>query len=99
MDQARVKRAMCEALRRVFQTFGVPEEISSDGGPKFVSNEAKEFYIRWGVDHRLSSAYFPQSNGRAEVAVKLTKRLLEENVGINGNLNTDKGVYALLQQM
>ena len=91
-------KGLCEALRRVFQTFGVPEEISSDGGPEFVSNEAKEFYIRWGVDHRLSSAYFPQSNGRAEVAVKLTKRLLEENVGINGNLNTDKVVCALLQQ-
>ena len=76
----------------------MPEEISNDGGPEFVSNEAKEFYIRWGVAHRLSSAYFPQSNGRAEVAVKHTNRLLEENVGINGNLNTDKVVCALLQQ-
>ncbi len=38
-------KGLCEALRRVFQTFGVPEEISSDGGPEFVSNEAKELEL------------------------------------------------------
>ena len=91
-------KGLCEALRRIFLSFGVPEEISSDGGPEFVSAEAEDFYQRWGVSHRLSSAYFPQSNGRAEVAVKLTKRLLEDNVGVDGTLNTDKVVWALLQQ-
>jgi len=91
-------KGLCEALRRIFLSFGVPEEISSDGGPEFVSAEAEDFYQRWGVSHRLSSAYFPQSNGRAEVAVKLTKRLLEDNVGVDGTLNTDKVVRALLQQ-
>ena len=91
-------KGLCEALRKVFMTFGVPEEISSDGGPEFVSGEAEDFYHRWGMKHRLSSAYFPQSNGRAEVAVKLTKRLLEDNIGPNGTLNTDKVVRALLQQ-
>jgi hypothetical protein len=58
-------KGLCEALRKVFMTFGVPEEISSDGGPEFVSGEAEDFYHRWGIKHRLSSAYFPQSNGRA----------------------------------
>ena len=62
----------------------IRDRISSDGGPEFVSAEIRDFYKRWGVYHRLSSAYFPQSNGRAEVAVKLTKRLLEDNVGVNG---------------
>ena len=52
---------------------------------------------RWGTKHRLSSAYFPQSNGRAELAVKATKRLLEDNTDMFGNLNTDKFVCALLQ--
>ena len=79
-------------------TFGVPEEISSDGGPEFISSEAEDFYHRWGIKHRLSSAYFPQSNGRAEVTVKLTIRFLEDNIGPNGTLNTDKVVRELLQQ-
>jgi len=60
-------------------------------------NETEDFFTRWGIKHRISSAYFPQSNGRAELAVKATKRLLEDNVGPNGELNTDRVVCALLQ--
>ena len=78
-------------------TFGVPDEISTDGGLEFTAQETKDFYARWGIVHRLSSAYFSQSNGRAELAVKSTKRLLEDNVGPNGKLDSDKVVCALLQ--
>ncbi len=90
-------KRLCQALRQIFATFGVPEEISSDGGPEFVAQETQDFFNRWGIKHRLSSAYFPQSNGRAELAVKATKRLLEDNIGPNGELNTDRVVCALLQ--
>ena len=90
-------KGLCSALRRVFVTFGVPDEISTDGGLEFTAQETKDFYARWGIVHRLSSAYFPQSNGRAELAVKSTKRLLEDNVGPNGELDSDKVVCALLQ--
>ena len=90
-------KGLCDALRTVFQTFGVPDEITSDGGPEFIAAESVAFYKKWGVTHRLSSSYFPQGNGRAEVAVKATKRLLEENMGSDGNLRTDSLVRALLQ--
>jgi len=91
-------KGLCDALRRIFVTFGAPDEISTDGGPEFTAAETEEFLQRWGVHHRLSSAYCPQSNGRAEVAVRVTKRLLEENMDKNGNLNNDKVARALLQQ-
>ena len=91
-------KGLCRALRQVFVTFGVPEEISSVGGPEFIAGESLDFYNRWGTSHRLSSAYYPQSNGRAEVAVKLVKRLLEDNISEDGSLNTDGVVQALLQQ-
>ena len=42
-----------------FGTFGVPEEISSDGGPDFTASSTQGFLGRWGVRHRISSAYFP----------------------------------------
>ena len=90
-------KGLCSAFRRVFATFGVPREISSDGGPEFTASETLDFLDRWGSHHRLSSAYHPQSNGRAEVAVKATKRLLEKNIGPDGNLNSDEVVRALLQ--
>ena len=91
-------KGLCNSLRSLFATFGVPIEVSSDGGPEFVAKQTKDFLQRWGVRHRISSAYFPSSNGRAELAVKSTKRLLMENVGPDGNLSTDKVVRALLTQ-
>ena len=89
---------LCKTLRRLFVTFGVPSEISSDGGPEFVARETGDFFKRWRVRHRQSSVSFPSSNGRAELAVKMTKRLVMNNVGPNGDLNSDKMVRALLTQ-
>ena len=65
---------LIKALKRNFATFGVPIELGSDGGPEFTAAETLDFLKRWGVHHRLSSAYHPQSNGRAEVAVKAMKQ-------------------------
>ena len=84
-------------LRSLFATFGVPEELSSDGGPEFLAGHTQDFLKRWGVRHRISSAYFPQSNGRAEVAVKKAKRLLLSNTSSTGSLDNDRFLQAMLQ--
>ena len=84
-------------LRTFFATFGVPEELSSDGGPEFTAKPTEDFLQLWGVRHRLSSVSFPPSNGRAEVAVKTAKRLLMSNTGPTGNLNHDRFLSAILQ--
>ena len=69
-------QGLCKALRRLMVTLGVPIEISSDGGPKFMAGETMAFFQRWGIHHHLASVSFPSSNGRAELAVKKAKRLL-----------------------
>ena len=51
----------------------------------------------WGVRHRVSSAYFPQSNGRAKVAGKTANRLLWSKTGPTGCLDQDHFVRAILQ--
>ena len=84
-------------LRKLFQTFGVPEELSSDGGPEFTADSTQRFLRTWNVYHRVSSAYHPKSNGRAEVAVKTVKRLMRANVGASGRLHTDRFLRAMLQ--
>jgi hypothetical protein len=84
-------------LRNFFRMFGVPEQLASDGGPQFKALVTEEFLAKWGVQHRVSSAYFPQSNGRAEVAVKTAKRLLLDNIAPSGSLNNDKFLRAILQ--
>ena len=89
-------QGLCRALRRLMITFGVPVEISSDGGPEFIAGETKAFFKKWGIRHRLSSVSLPSSNGRAELAVKTSKRLLMDNTSPNGSLDNDAFVRALL---
>ena len=90
-------RGLVRCLRKWFATFGVPAQISSDGGPEFSADHTNKFLKTWGVSHRVSAAYNPQSNGRAEVAVKTVKRLMRSNVGPFGTLDSDKFLLAMLQ--
>jgi len=56
----------------------------------------KLFCETWGIQQRISSAYHPSSNKRAEVAVKSAKRIIRDNVGPAGTLNTNNFIQALL---
>ena len=84
-------------LRSFFAAFGVPEDLYSDGGPEFTAGPTENFFSHWEIRHRWSSAYFPQSKGRAEVAVKTVKRVLMSNTGPKGSPNNDKFLQAMLQ--
>ena len=85
------------SLRRVFVTFGISEELTSDGGTEFTASQTKQFLKDWGVHHRISSVAYPHSNCRAEIAVKTVKRLLMDNTGPSGTLDTDSFQRAMLQ--
>ena len=90
-------RGLIKCLRDLFYRFRVPEEISSDSGLEFSSSSTKKFLKTWDVTHRVASAYYPRSNGRAEVAVKQAKRLLRFNVTESGSLDSDRFLSAMLQ--
>ena len=68
-------------LREYFTTYGVPEQITSDGGSAYLAETMQQFLQRWGVAHRVSSAYNPHANLRSETAVKSMKRLIANNTG------------------
>ena len=89
-------QGLMKALRYHFVTHGAAEELSSDGGPEYTASDTHQFLKRWGLAHRLSSAYHPHSNLRAELGVKVIKRMLRENISPQGSLNTDKMSRALL---
>ena len=85
-------------LREFFTRWGVPEQVSMDGASNYTSEQITDWLKSWGVKYtRVSSAYYPQSNGRAEVGVKSLKRLLEGNTGPRGSINNDKIAKALMQ--
>ena len=89
-------KTVCDTMRTWFCIYGAPEEISSDGGPPFESQEYDSFLKNWGIRKRTSSAYYPQSNGRAELAVKTAKRILADNTDSCGRLCHDRAARALL---
>ena len=52
-------------LKSLFSRYGIPSECISDGGPQFASEEFRQFTSEWGIEHNMSSPYYPQSNGLA----------------------------------
>ena len=87
---------LVKRLRETFVTFGIPEEITSDGGPQFTAGVTQAFLDAWKVHHRKTPVANPHANSRAEIAVKTVKRLLMDNTGPSGSLDTDKFQRAML---
>ena len=42
-------RGLIKCLRSLFSVFGVPIELSSDGGPEFMASHTQDFFKRWGI--------------------------------------------------
>ena len=83
--------------RQLFQAYGTPDELSTNGGPIFTFSLFQEFLQMWCVKHRLSSVAHHQSNGRTELKVKTAKRRVTGNTGPQGTLDNDNIDQAILQ--
>ncbi|GFS21254.1 Pol polyprotein [Elysia marginata] len=64
-------------LKQLFARYGIPKTIVSDNGPQFTAEKFQQFAKRWNILHKTSSPGHPQSNGRAEAAVKIIKTLMK----------------------
>ncbi|XP_028406774.1 uncharacterized protein K02A2.6-like [Dendronephthya gigantea] len=64
------------ACKVQFARHGIPDTVITDNGPQFSAAEFSTFANDWQFKHVTSSPRYPQSNGRAENAVKTCKMLL-----------------------
>ena len=96
MRQNTTTRFLIIALREYFSRTAVPDVIWSDGGPQFTSHEFATFLLEWGMKHNMSSPGYPQSNGKAEAAVKSMKKLIRRSTK-HSILDENKLARALLQ--
>lgn len=67
-----------QKLRAQFARHGIPDTVISDNGPQFTSEEFVKFSKTWEFEHITSSPGYPQSNGKAELAVKSAKHLMKK---------------------
>ena len=63
-----------------FSRFGTPRALITDNGTHFCNKVIDKVLQKYGVRHRTSLAYHPQSNGQAEVSNREIKYILEKTV-------------------
>nr|GEV91790.1 reverse transcriptase domain-containing protein [Tanacetum cinerariifolium] len=83
-------RVVVKFLKSLFSRFGIPRAIISDRGTHFCNHQFTRVMIKYGVTHRLDTAYHPQTSGQVEVTNRGLKRILERTVGENRASWSDK---------
>ncbi|GJZ60949.1 reverse transcriptase domain-containing protein [Tanacetum coccineum] len=92
-DHTNDARAVCKiSLNLFFRPISVPNPpaIISDRGTYFYNDQFAKVMLKYGVTHRLSTAYHPQISGQVEVSNRGLKRIFERIVGENRTSWSDK---------
>ncbi|GJY46607.1 reverse transcriptase domain-containing protein [Tanacetum coccineum] len=61
-------RVVVKFLKSLFARFGTPRAIISDRGTHFRNDKFSKVMSKYGVTHRLATAYHPQTSGQVEVS-------------------------------
>nr|GEZ90853.1 reverse transcriptase domain-containing protein [Tanacetum cinerariifolium] len=76
-------RVVVKFLKSLFARFGTPRVIINDRGTHFCNEQFAKVMLKYGVIHRLSTAYHPQTSGQVEVSNQGLKHILKMTVGEN----------------
>jgi transposase InsO family protein len=68
----------------IFPCFGTPRILISDGGTHFIRKYFKKWSSKLGIEHRISTAYHPQTNGQAETSNRQLKSILNKTIEKEG---------------
>nr|GEZ34456.1 hypothetical protein [Tanacetum cinerariifolium] len=81
-----------------FMRFGTPRAIVSDHGTHFYNDQFAKVMLKYGVTHRLATAYHPQTSGQAKVSNCGLKRILERTVVNQQTSAVTTAMTAILKQ-
>ncbi|GJT93480.1 reverse transcriptase domain-containing protein [Tanacetum coccineum] len=73
-------RVVVKFLKSLFARFRTPRAIISDRGTYFCNDQFAKVMYKYGVTHRLATAYYPQMSGQVKVSNRGLKRILERTV-------------------
>nr|GFC35548.1 reverse transcriptase domain-containing protein [Tanacetum cinerariifolium] len=76
-------RVVVKFLKSLFSRFDTPKAIISDRGTHFSNDQFSRVMEKYGVTHRLPTAYHPQTSGQVEVTNRRLKHILERTMGEN----------------
>nr|GFA10507.1 reverse transcriptase domain-containing protein [Tanacetum cinerariifolium] len=76
-------RFVVKFLKSLFARFETPRAIISHRGTHFCHDKFAKVMSKYGVTHRLATAYHLQTSGQVEVLNRGLKRILERTVGEN----------------
>ena len=69
-------RVVIKLLKNViFPRFGVPRLVISDRGSHFISKIFDKLLSKYGVRHRVTTPYHPQTSGQVEVSNREIKKI------------------------
>nr|GEV47247.1 hypothetical protein [Tanacetum cinerariifolium] len=83
-------RVVVKFLKSLFSRFGTPTAIIRNRGTHFCNDQFTKVMPKYGVPHRLSTAYHHQTSGQVKVTNRGLKRILERTVRENRASWTDK---------
>nr|GEZ03510.1 reverse transcriptase domain-containing protein [Tanacetum cinerariifolium] len=69
-------RVVCKFLKSLFTRFGAPRAIISERGTHFCNDQFSKVMLKYGVTHRLSTAYHLQTSGIARIMKSLVLSVL-----------------------
>ena len=70
--------------QNIFCRYGCPRAIISDGGAHFNNYQFRNLLKRYGVQHRMTTPYHPQSNGQVENCNREIKKILKKICKFDG---------------
>lgn len=70
-----------EGIKTIFNKLGTPRKLVTDGGKEFANNLLEEYCKSNKIEHHITPAHHPQSNGRVEKFNKTIMDTLKKNKG------------------